>query len=124
LPPRDFQSHDGHEDFFSEPPPSPIGCEGQNGTTGNDGEPSELEGRWQCTLELVEDDSIVVASLLRQGRPLSLAEDGVLTVAFSEPHHLWHAGDVRNVALVVDALHEVTGRRTDVTYTSDALIAA
>jgi hypothetical protein len=65
----------------------------------------------------VEQRSIPTASVYREGRPVSLEGD-TLTVEFAgaAAFHRQLAEEPKNVAMLADALYEVTGRRLGVEF--------
>jgi DNA polymerase-3 subunit gamma/tau len=72
-----------------------------------------LQSQWrQAVLPALQSRSIPTASMLGEARPVELSEDRLL-VEFP-PHASFHqklAEEPKNVALLSDALFEVTGRR-------------
>jgi len=77
----------------------------------------QLQDAWQRTvLPAVQSRSIPVASLLGEARPASL-EAEMLTLEFpaSADFHRRQAEEPKNVAVIRDALYEVTGHRLAVT---------
>ena len=76
----------------------------------------QLQDAWQRTvLPAVQSRSIPVASLLGEARPAAL-EGETLTLEFpaSADFHRRQAEEPKNVAVIRDALHEVTGHRLGV----------
>jgi DNA polymerase III subunit gamma/tau len=79
----------------------------------------QLREAWARTvLPAVEKRSIPTAAMMREAHPVDLAGD-TLTLEFSPAaeFHRKLAEEPRNVALVSDALYEVTGRRLDLAFT-------
>jgi DNA polymerase-3 subunit gamma/tau len=79
----------------------------------------QLREAWRRSiLPAVEQRSIPIGKTLAEGHPTGLAED-TLTVEFpaQAAFHMRLAEDPKNAALLVDALHEVTGRKLAVAFT-------
>ena len=77
---------------------------------------AQLQDAWQrAVLPAVQARSIPVASLLGEARPATLAGD-VLTVEFAPTadFHRRQAEEPKNLAVIRDALYEVTGRKLGV----------
>jgi DNA polymerase III subunit gamma/tau len=74
---------------------------------------SQLQDAWQrAVLPAVQARSIPVASLLGEARPAALDAGSVtLEFAASADFHRRQAEEPRNLAVIRDALYEVTGRR-------------
>jgi DNA polymerase-3 subunit gamma/tau len=73
----------------------------------------QLQEAWQrSVIEAVEQRSIPVASMLREAHPVALVDDR-LTVEFAREagFHLKLAQEPKNVAILRDALYDVTGRQ-------------
>jgi DNA polymerase-3 subunit gamma/tau len=78
----------------------------------------QLREAWRRSiLPAVEQRSIPIGKTLAEGHPTGLAED-TLTVEFpaQAAFHMRLAEDPKNAALLVDALHEVTGRKLAVAF--------
>ncbi|HEX7084702.1 MAG TPA: DNA polymerase III subunit gamma/tau [Gaiellaceae bacterium] len=78
----------------------------------------QLREAWRRSiLPAVEQRSIPIGKTLAEAHPSALAGD-TLTIEFpaQAAFHLRLAEDPRNVALLADALHEVTGRRLSVEF--------
>jgi hypothetical protein len=79
---------------------------------------AQLQDAWaRSILPVVEQRSIPTASVYREGRPAALDGD-VLTVEFAgaAAFHRQLAEEPKNVALLAEALYEVTGRRLGVEF--------
>jgi DNA polymerase III subunit gamma/tau len=79
---------------------------------------AQLQDAWaRSVLPIVEERSIPTASVYREGRPVAL--DGeALTIEFAgaAAFHRQLAEEPKNVALLAEALYEVTGRRLGVEF--------
>ena len=78
----------------------------------------QLQEAWRRSiLPAVEQRSSPTAAILGDARPAGLAGD-TLTLEFSSSSafHRQRAEEPRNVALLEDALYEVTGRRLELVY--------
>jgi DNA polymerase-3 subunit gamma/tau len=104
------------------------------GANGGDGEPGlgleleldQLQDAWtRSILPAVRERSIPVATLLGEAHPVSLEGD-TLTLEFAPAadFHRRQVEELRNVTLLSDALHEVTGRKLAVQTTVGAGPAA
>ena len=81
---------------------------------------AELQEAWRRSiLPTVEGQGggIPAAAMLAEAHPAAL-EDDVLTLEFPEEaqFHRKHAEEPKNVALLEDALYEVTGRRLQIAF--------
>ena len=79
---------------------------------------AQLQDAWaRSVLPHVEQRSIPTASIYREARPVALSDDA-LTVEFpaAAAFHRQLAEEAKNAALLVEALHEVTGRRLTVEF--------
>ena len=79
----------------------------------------QLQEAWsRSVLAAVEERSIPTASMYREAHPVALEEDR-LTVEFpgEAEFHRKLAEDPKNVAILRDALYDVTGRKLAVTFT-------
>jgi DNA polymerase-3 subunit gamma/tau len=79
---------------------------------------AQLQDAWgRSILPIVEQRSIPTASVYREGRPVELEGD-TLTVEFAgaAAFHRQLAEEPKNVALLSEALYEVTGRRLGVEF--------
>jgi DNA polymerase III subunit gamma/tau len=77
---------------------------------------AQLQDAWaRSVLPIVEQRSIPTASVYREGRPVALTGDA-LTIEFggAAAFHRQLAEEAKNVALLAEALYEVTGRRLSV----------
>jgi hypothetical protein len=74
---------------------------------------SQLQEAWQrSVLQAVQARSIPIASLLAEARPAALEGDTVtLEFAPSADFHRRQAEEPKNLAVIHQALYEVTGRR-------------
>jgi DNA polymerase III subunit gamma/tau len=103
-----------------EPPPEPVAVGNGRGGNGNGDAapppPLELEqprDAWhRDVVDAVRSKSIPISTLVAEGRPIGLDGDTV-TIEFAPAagFHRSQLEDPRNLALVRDALYEVTGRR-------------
>jgi len=78
---------------------------------------SQLQDAWQrAVLPAVQSRSIPVASLLGEARPAALDQDTVtLEFPATADFHRRQAEEPKNLVVIREALHEVTGRRLTVT---------
>ena len=101
----------------ADPPPAQTREAGDD--PADDGHPLELEqlqDAWtRSVLPAVRERSIPVATLLGEARPVALADDTV-TIEFvhAAEFHRKQLEEQRNLELLREALHEVTGRRLTV----------
>jgi len=99
-------------------PPEPVSAGGNGNGNGDGGTPPPLEldqlrDAWQRdVVDAVRSKSIPISTLVAEGRPIGLEGDTV-TIEFAPAagFHRSQLDDPRNLALVRDALYEVTGRR-------------
>ena len=87
---------------------------------------AQLQEAWgRSVLPIIEQRSIPTASVYREGRPVALDGDA-LTVEFAgaAAFHRQLAEEPKNVALLAEALYEVTGRRLGVEFTAGDSAAA
>jgi hypothetical protein len=110
--------------------PAPVPSEepepATNGGGADDDGPSlaldQLQDAWtRSVLPAIRERSIPVATLLGEAHPVAL-EDDTLTLEFAPAadFHRRQVEDQRNVALLSEALHEVTGRKLAVQTTIGA----
>ena len=79
----------------------------------------QLQEAWQrSVIPAVEERSIPVASTVREAHPVALEGD-TLTIEFpgEAAFHRKLAEDTKNVAILRDALYDVTGRKLSLTFT-------
>src|SRR5262249_8373821 len=113
----------------SRPPTPPVAENGGNGGTGgNGGQPdddgpegpphqvAQLQDAWQrSVVPAAQEKAIWIGPLLGEAKPSAL-EGNVLTLEFprTAEFHREKLEEPRNLDLVRDALHEVTGRRLSI----------
>jgi DNA polymerase-3 subunit gamma/tau len=115
--------------------PDPSGGEASPAFVGDDPEPApeappappspkleELQEAWRrSVLPAVEQRSIPASAMLAEAHPAAL-DDDLLTLEFppAAEFHREKAEEPRNVAFLVEALYEVTGRRFEIAFTTGA----
>jgi DNA polymerase-3 subunit gamma/tau len=101
------------EEPVAEAAPEPAPATGNGGATPPPLELEQLRDAWQRdVVDAVRSKSIPISTLVAEGRPIGLEGDTV-TIEFAPAagFHRSQLEDPRNLALVRDALYEVTGRR-------------